>query len=176
MRGKNLIKEIGNNKLLFYLLICLQLSCDDRQYAFKQDTKTLPESYLEYAFDVQKGNEILSFLLDTEKKEIDILLYKNRKLSTEFSLSVNQEKTNHFLHVVNRQILIDQLLKITKSNGEFRLQFSISNGRNVMSTTYNKIANFRREVSPEFNNLILFLRKEKLVNEFFKEKQPYENN
>jgi hypothetical protein len=170
MLEKNQMIKKGKDKgfrFLVYLLIPMLFSCNnEKQTIIEKEVNIFKDSDLEYSIDIQNNTSSISFLLDEDKKIINVLIFKDRKLVQDFFLKIDKSKMYSFVKIINNQLRLENVFKQNKNKRGFEVNFTIMRGRDDLSASYPQILNFKEDISIEFSELISFLKKEKLINEF----------
>lgn len=162
-------KKMKNKKsiILICFLISLLFNCTDKkQTSIEKEVNMFEHSDLGYSINIKDNRTSISFLLDQDKEIIDVLVYKDKKYVKDFPLKIDKSKIYSFIKIVNHQLKPENVFKQNKNNSGFDVNFTIGRGRDDLSAFYPHVLNFEEDISIEFNKLISFLKKEKLISEF----------
>ena len=156
---------------ILYLLIPLLFYCSDKEKSnIEKEDYIFEESDLEYSMDIHNDLNSMYFLLDQKKNIINVLIYKEKKIIKEFDLKIDKTKSNSFIKIIKSQLELKNVFNETKNKSGFGIVFCIDLGTNELSASYPKILNFKKDVSLDFDELMSFLKKEKLIDEFLEKK------
>jgi hypothetical protein len=156
---------------ILYLLIPLLFYCSDKEKSnIEKEDYIFEESDLEYSMDIHNDLNSMYFLLDQKKNIINVLVYKEKKIIKEFDLKIDKTKSNSFIKIIKSQLELKNVFNETKNKSGFGIVFCIDLGTNELSASYPKILNFKKDVSLDFDELMSFLKKEKLIDEFLEKK------
>jgi hypothetical protein len=148
--------------------------CKNDRNINEQEVYRYNESILEYSFDIYSKNEFdrIVFLLDQDKKGITVMLYEKNENYKNFVIKISENKAEEFTKILNDQMRINTVFnkKKNKNRNGYDIVFSIDAGGSCLSANYSNTENFKEDISIDFDNFIVFLRKEKEVNSFFEQK------
>lgn len=161
-----------NNKkgICFILLLLVPLSfcCTNRNNVHVENEDYIfKEIDLNYSIYFQDDLKSMYFLLDQNNNMIRILIFNNKVLTTNYVMKIDKTEKYLFTDIVKEQLMFKR--NIDKNKSELNVSFCISLNRDELICKYPITLNFKKDVSPKFNNLMLFLKKQKKIKVFFNE-------
>lgn len=161
--------------LICFLLVALFFCCTNEKQS--NSDKSDKEDYmfeeldLNYSICIRNGLNTIYFLSDRKKNIINVLIYKEKQLVNELTLKVGTSNTTSFVNIVKKQIEFEKVFNKNKNKKGFEIVFCVGLNTNELSASYPHVINYKDEISFEFYELISFLKKNKLVNDFFDAKK-----
>lgn len=152
------------------LFSILMFSCKNDSSINKQEIYRYDKSQIDYAITINSENDSyeLKFLLDVEEKKV--IIYEYNILNKEYKkaeIEINEEQIKLFKNVIDEESKFDDFFyRIDKVNG-YNISFRINFGGDDLISSYKDVIDFKNDISVDFFNLVVLLRKEKLVNSFF---------
>ena len=152
-----------------WFVLILFIGCGkEKQNSSYNEVNIFNENELEYSIDIKINLNTISFLL-YNKDSISVLIFKDRKVVDEFFIKSDTVKYQSFVKIVNRQLKQEIILNQKNHIEGYDVVFVLGISTNRLSANYPTILNFKEEISTDFDNLLVQLRNDELVNKFFKE-------
>lgn len=148
------------------MLCCKKHSLEKEKEIYKYD-----QSFISHSIDIYSENGLnrISFILNKKKNIVTIILYKkNIEKYENVKLEFTKDQTQLFLKVVDDQLKLTNFFYRIENVDGYDISFEMNFGKDHLVSSYKNVINFENEISDDFYKLILLLRKEKIVNAFFK--------
>lgn len=152
-------------RLIIYFFILFLLSCKDKHTNIYEEVYMYNENELEYAFDIRNKSNTISFLLN-KNNSVSILIFKDKKVVNEFIIKSDESRNQSFVNIVKKQLEEKIVFNQKNLHSGCDLIFSIGLGSNRLFAKYQGISNFKKEISPDFENLLNSFKNDTLINTF----------
>lgn len=151
-----------------WFVVILFIGCGkEKQNSSYKEVNIFNENELEYSIDIRSNLNSISFLL-YNKNSICVLIFNDRKVVDEFFIKSDTIIHQSFVKIVKRQLKQEIILNQKNHMEGYDVTFDVGISINRLSAKYPKILNCQEDISTDFDNLLVQLRHDDLVNKFFK--------